>query len=61
LEPLHKVMDVGIVVELNILSDWITQDEKVRTKLRERLHILEELKLSYSILCLRNYVEGTSY
>lgn len=52
-------MDIAIVIELNILSDWIMQDEKVRTNLRERLYALEELKLNYSILCLRNYVEST--
>jgi len=56
LELLHKVMDVGIVVELNILSDWVTQDEKARIKLGERLHILERLKLNYSVMCLRNYI-----
>jgi len=56
LELLARVMDIGIVIELNILSDWIMQDKKVRAKLRERLHAIEELKLNYSIRCLREIV-----
>lgn len=45
---LKEVVDIGIVVELNILSDWINQDKEVRTKLRERLAIVEDLGLKFS-------------
>ena len=44
LKTLHKVMDIAIVIELNILSDWIAQLED-KTKLKERLPALKDLKL----------------
>jgi len=44
LKLLHKVMDIGIVIELNILSDWISQ-LKDKTKLKERLQALKNLEL----------------
>ena len=44
LRSLHKVMDVGIVIELNVLSDRISQLED-KTKLKERLLVLQNLEL----------------
>lgn len=44
LKFLHKVMDIVIVIELNILSDWIVQLED-KTKLEERLLDLKDLEL----------------
>lgn len=34
---LHNVMDIGIVIELNILSDWIQQNGVIKNRLKERL------------------------
>mgnify|MGYP000238677491 CR=1 FL=1 len=47
LECLREVMDIGIVIELNILKDNIKYDE-VRAHLRERLCYIEELELAHS-------------
>jgi len=55
---LHKVMDVGVVVELNILSDWIEQDAEVRARLEERLPVLKSLELSYGYRCLEERLKG---
>ena len=44
LKLLHKVMDIAIVIELNILSDWIIQLED-KTKLKERVPALMDLEL----------------
>jgi len=44
LKLMHKVLDIGIVIELNVLSDWIFK-LKDRRKLKERLQIIKELKL----------------
>lgn len=49
MKNLHEVVDIGIVIELNILSDWIKKDEEVRTRLKERLMVIESLGLK---LCL---------
>ncbi len=45
---LHKVMDIGIVIELNILSDWISQDEEAKSRLKERLEVVKDLELKFS-------------
>jgi len=37
-------MDIAIVIELNMLSDWIAQ-LKDKTKLKERLQVLIDLGL----------------
>jgi hypothetical protein len=48
LRILHEVMDIGIVIELNILSDWIEQDGNVKTRLNERMAVIDELGLKFS-------------
>jgi len=58
LELLRKVMDVGVVVELNILSEWIKLGGEVRAKLRERLPALKNLELSYGYQCLEEHLKG---
>lgn len=51
---LHNVMDIGVVVELSILSDWVQQDGGVKQKLKERLYVLEkDLQLPYASLKVR--------
>jgi len=50
LEILRKVIDIGIVIELNILSDWINWSEKVKLRLKERLPIVKSLDLNYARL-----------
>jgi len=47
-ETLHKVMDIGIVVELNILEDLIMKNKKSKKYLYERLFDITELKLNYA-------------
>ena len=46
---LHEVMDLAIVVELNIMGDFIKQYEEAKMNLRKRLDILERLGLEYSL------------
>ena len=45
-EDLHRVMDIGIVVELNILEDIL--NEKSKKWLNERLDVIKKLELSYA-------------
>ena len=45
-EDLHRVMDIGIVVELNILEN--ISNEKSKKWLNERLIALTELELNYA-------------
>ena len=47
-EVLHKVMDVGIVVELNILEDIVIKNEELKKWLNERLVVITELELNYA-------------
>jgi hypothetical protein len=54
---LHEVVDIGIVIELNVLSDWINQDREVKTKLRERLAVIEDLGLKFSSEKLKRLME----
>ena len=44
LKVLHRIMDIAIVIELNVLSDWITQ-LKDKTRLKERVQALVDLEL----------------
>jgi len=44
---LHKVMDIGVVIELSILSDWIEQNKDVKEK---------DLQLSYASLKIKNLI-----
>lgn len=54
---LHKVMDIGVVIELSILSDWIEQNKDVKDRLRKRLPIIEkDLQLSYASLKIKNLI-----
>jgi len=48
-EILLKIVDVGTVIELNILEDWIAQDGGVKAKLKGRLAVVEDLGLHYTI------------
>ena len=57
LELLREAMDVGVVVELNILGEWIKLDGEVIARLRERLPVLKELELSYGYQCLEEHLK----
>lgn len=48
IETLHKVIDIGIVIELNILEDLIIENEESKKWLRERLINLMELELNFA-------------
>ncbi|MCM8758139.1 MAG: hypothetical protein NC903_03660, partial [Candidatus Omnitrophica bacterium] len=54
---LHEVMDLSIVVELNILSDWIEQDKNVKSKLKEKLEVLRNSELKFSLKKLSSLVK----
>ena len=54
MKTLHRLMDIGIVIELNILKDWIESGDKI--KLKERLATLEDLGLKYSITKLKSLI-----
>jgi hypothetical protein len=47
-EVLHRVMDIGIVVELNILEDIVIKNEELKKWLSERLVVVTELELNYT-------------
>lgn len=53
---LHEVIDVGMVVELNIMKRHIEKYEEVKANLREKLSALEELELKYSIKRLKELI-----
>jgi hypothetical protein len=57
MKVLHGVVDIGMVIELNVLSDWINQDRGVKTKLGERLVVLEDLGLKFSSEKLKRLME----
>lgn len=57
-ELLHRIIDIGIVIELNILYDWIEQNGNVKDKLKKRLSVIEkELQLHYASLKIRKLIE----
>lgn len=53
---LSEVMDIGIVIELNILSDWISQDRKTKVRLKKRLAVIKDLELKFSTEKLNSLV-----
>lgn len=54
---LHKVIDIGIVIELNIFCDWIQQNGVIKDKLKERLILIEkDLQLSYASVKIKNLI-----
>ena len=57
LKTLHEVMDIGVIIELNILNDWIKGFEEVKCKLRKRLPVIKDLELNCSYLKLENLVK----
>lgn len=54
MKTLHKVIDIDVVVELNVLRDWIEQGDKI--KLKERLETLQDLELEYSVTKLKSLI-----
>ena len=54
---LREIMDVGIVIELNILHDLIERFESVRPKLSERLTEMEQLGLRYGPMWARELLK----
>lgn len=53
---LHKIMDICIVIELNILKEWIVQNETVKIRLKKRLTVIENLGLIHSVKKLRQLI-----
>ncbi len=56
---LCRAVDVTIVVELNVMRDWIGQDEGVRARLAERLPVVRDLGLKHSLRWLEAVVSGS--
>lgn len=54
---LHEIMDVAIVIELNILQDLIERFESARLELSERLTVMEQLELKYSLVKARELLK----
>lgn len=54
---LHEIMDIAIVIELNILQDLVDHFKPVRLKLLERLTVMEQLELRYSLMKIRGLLE----
>jgi hypothetical protein len=48
MEFLHGIMDLGIVIELNMLEDLIIQNEDLKNKLKVRLPVISNFKLIYA-------------
>ena len=57
LRLLHRTMDVSIVVELNVLSDWVKQSRH-KQELVEKLEVLSDLKLQRAYDRLSTLLEG---
>lgn len=55
---LREVMDIGIVVELNIMKDQIKEYEQVRKKLHGELEPLDRMELEHSAKRMRQLVIG---
>jgi len=51
-KSLHKIIDVAIVIELNVLKDWIIKDEDVRKALGERVEPVRNLGLKKRLTSL---------
>ncbi len=51
---LLKVMDVAVVVELNLMKDWIQSDNSVKKKLKLEIKELEALSMKRSVQTLQN-------
>ena len=58
-EDLHRVMDIGIVVELNILEDILNEQSK--KWLDDRLTPVRELGLSYAFKKISQIIKGNEY
>ena len=56
-ETLHKGIDIGIVVELNILEDVIIKNENSMKWLRKELLEIKDLKLNYTISKIKKLLE----
>jgi len=57
-QTLHKIIDFSMLIELNILEEWIKENNDVKEKLKERLMVVQNLglQLSYEKLrCLLTY------
>lgn len=55
-EILHRVIDIGMVIELNVLEDWIEKKGNARENLKGRHPVVENLGLEYSSKKLRKII-----
>lgn len=53
---LHRLMDIGVVISLNVFQDWISKDDNVKGGLRGRIGRVEDLKLQHSLTRLMELV-----
>lgn len=54
---LHKVMDLALIIELNMLKEFIEKHPEVKMNLREMLSIFEQLDLKYSLERAKQFLE----
>ena len=55
-ETLHRLMDIGVVLSLNVFEDWISRDDNVKSGLRGRMEYIESLGLQLSLARLMELV-----
>lgn len=56
-KQLQEIMDIGIVIELNILRDCIIYNKEVQSSLKEQFRVLENLHLPFAYKKLSSLVE----
>lgn len=56
-EIVCRVMDIGMVIELNVLGDWIERDGIIKARFKERLTVVENLGLELSSEKLKSLVK----
>jgi len=54
MKTLQKLIDIGVVIELSILKDWIKWGDS--TKLKKRLDLLQKLGLNYGARKLKTLI-----
>jgi hypothetical protein len=53
---LSQVIDIAIIIEFNIMKDWVLANDSIKNKLKDRLSALEGLGMKYSVKKLRKII-----
>ncbi len=54
---LHAIIDIGTLIEFNVLKDSISNDLEIKNKLKSRLGTLDNLNLYYTYKAINEYVK----